>query len=318
MAKRQFSIGEALGEGFRLAKQRPLSVWVWGLIVLLPNLAPMALMIDPMLDLPLADMGGEADMAHNDAFLNLMVQSQLANALSTALQMIGWAVLGAAVYRAVLKPGVANRRPFALGFGMDELRVGVTYLALVVGAVVLMIGLLLVVAGVGVAMWPQLTETGQALAASGLMFVTLMVLLAAYARVCLIPPVCIARGDFTFEEGWRLGAGQTGKLALMTLATWLLTLVVALMAYAVLAAIGAAVWFGLGLSVSWPEDPASFREMIPEDPRVLWLFAVLMIPLTWVYGLTTVIGLAPYASAVKQLTPAHAADAPVSAEPSDS
>ena len=318
MAKRGFSISEALGEGFRVTGRRPLSVWVWGLITLLPSLVPMLLMFQPMMNLSLADMGDAAALEHDPALAAMMVQGQLANILSLVLQLVCYAVLGAAIYRAVLAPKSANRRPFALGFGMDEVRVGVIYLALFVGFMVMTIVLVLITVGVGVAAWPRLTEAGQAWTVAAMIFVTLAVLLAAYGRVCLMAPVSVARGDFSFEEGWRLGAGQTGKLALLTLVVWVLVLAVVLLAYAVVLAIGMAIWMGLGLSMAVPDNPASFRDLLPADPRVLWLLGALSLPVVWLYGLVTTIGMAPYASAVRQLILEPAVDAPASGDLSES
>lgn len=315
MAKRGFSIGQALGDGFAVAGRRPLSVWVWGGIMMIPSFAPTLLLIDPMMNLSLDPSG--AAWEDSDALTTFMIQSNLAHLLGLCLQVIAWAVLGAAVYRAVLRPASADRRPFALGLGMDEVRVGVSYLAVFVGAMVLVVVLLLLMAGIGVATWSRLTDAGQVGMIIAMTFATLLVLLLTYGRVCLIPAACVAQQNFSFEEGWRLGGGQTGKLALLTLLLWLVSIVVAVAAYLILVLAGIAFWMGLGLSMDWPRDPASFAELFPDDTRIWWLLGALSLPLIWAYGFLTALGLAPYASAVKQLTPAPAGDAPAPGGASD-
>ena len=322
MARRGFSISVALGEAFRTAGRRPLSVWVWGLIVLLPVVAQFAFVTGAMLDLPF-DTFAEAARSNDDdaieqSLIPLMMQMQMGDLLGLVIRVVGGAVLAAAVYRVILQPALAKRRPFALGLGMPELRVGMTYVVVVIGLVIGMMCVALLMAGIGLGAWPRLTEAGQAWLVALLVFVLLIALLAAYSRVCLIPPSCIADDDFAFETGWRRGKGQTGRLALMTLALWLICIVIMLAAYAVVGLIGWGVWAGLGLGGDWPQDPASLRDVVLHDPRILWLAGALMIPLTWVYGLQMLLNLAPYASAVRQLTPEPVADASVSGDESES
>lgn len=322
MARRSFSIGKALGDAFRLAARRPLSVWVWGLIVLLPVLAQFGIVTGALLDLPFDTFAEAVEADDEDAFTQalapLLVQMQLGDLLGLVTRVVGGAVLAAAVYRMILKPSVAARRPFGLGLGMPELRVGVTFVVTVIGMVIGAASLVLLLLGVGLGAWPRLTETGQGWMVAVLPAVLLLALVAAWACVCLIPPSCIIDEDFAFETGWRRARGHTGRLALMSVLLWLLVVVIILIAYAVLGLIGWGVWSGLGLGGGWPQDPGSLRDVLMHDPRILWLAAALMIPLTWVYGLQMVLALAPYASAVKQLTPEPAGDAPVSNDETES
>lgn len=322
MARRGFSISVALGDAFQTAGRRPLSVWVWGLIVLLPVVAQLGFLTGALLDLPLEIFAEAAESNDEDgipeSLVPLLVQMQLGDVLGLVIRVLGGAVLAAAVYRVILQPALAKRRLFGLGLGMPELRVGVTYVVIVIGLVIGMMCLILLMLGIGLGAWPRLTERGQGWMAAILPFVMLVLILAAYARVCLIPPSCIADEDFAFESGWRRGQGHTGRLALMTLVLWLICIVIMLAAYAVVGLIGWGVWAGLGLGGDWPQDPASLREVVLHDPRILWLAGALMIPLTWVYGLQMLLNLAPYASAVRQLTPEPVADAPVSGDESES
>lgn len=322
MAKRRFSIGEALGDAFRMAGRRPLSVWVWGLIILLPVLAQLGFLAGLLLDLPFDTFADAVEHDDEDAFAEsltpLLVQMQLGDLLGLMIRVVGGAMVGAAVYRAILKPGAAARRPFGLGLGMAELRVGVTYVVIIIGLVVVIGCLALLILGVGLGAWPRLSETGQGWMVAVLPALLLLLMLAAYARVSLIPPSCIADEDFAFETGWRRAAGNTGRLVLMTLLLWLLVMVITVAAYAVLGLIGWGVWTGLGLGGDWPRDPASLRDILLHDPRILWLGGALLVPLTWLYGLQMVLAQVPYASAVRQLTPEPSADTAVSGDASDS
>lgn len=302
MARRGFSIGEALGDGFRLAGRRPLSVFAWGLLMLIPALIPLLIVGPALMDLPWAELAADSGPSDSAAFNDYIVRSNVASLLSNALQLLVGGMLGAAVYRLVLDPARGRGRPFGLGLGMDELRVVVGYIALFVGVMVVMAALILIAVGVGLAFWPMLSEAGRVWAVFALIFVSLIALLVVYARVCLIPPAFVAMGDFEFGAGWRLGAGQTGRLILMTLVIWLLSIVIALMAYAVLAAVGFGLWTALGLGAALPQSPAEMIDFVSSNPRLAWL-GVLILPLSWVYGLLGVVSMAPYASAVRQLTP---------------
>lgn len=316
MAKTRFSMGEALGEGFRLASQRPLSVFVWGLLMLIPTFVPLAIVAPAMMDMPWAELAAEEGMAESAVFSDYLARSNLANLLSYLLQIVTWGLVGAAVYRLVLDQKRGRGLPFGLAFAMDELRIMVSFLAIFVGAMVFTVVVILLMVGIGLAVWPTLTDAGQAWAVAAMVFVSLAVLLAAYARVCLIPPACVAGGEFQFGEGWRLGKGQTGRLALMTIVIWLISMLIMLLAYAVIAIIGFGIWMGLGLSAAWPEDPASLADILPLDPRLGWL-GILILPFTWAYGLVAVVGLAPYASAVRQLTPQTGTSEPTPPTPNE-
>lgn len=305
MAKRGFSIGEALGDGFRLVGQRPLSVFVWGLLMLVPSLIPILILAPAFMNMPWAELTAGSGASDSAAFNDYILRSNLANLLSYALQLLVYGMLGAAVYRLVLDPARGRRRLFGLGLGMDELRVAVSYIALFVAVMAVMIALILVAVGAGLALWPVLSEGGRAMGVFVMMIASLLAILLIYARVCLIPPAFVAVQDFEFGVGWRLGAGQTWRLVGMTLAIWLLVIVIILAAYAVLAAVGFGLGMALGLSTVLPESPAELFDYVASNPQVAWL-SVLILPLCWVYGLTGVMGLAPYASAVRQLTPTDA------------
>lgn len=307
MAKRGFSIGEALGDGFRLAGRRPMSVFVWGLIVILPVFAQIGLLAGAFMNLPFEMFSEAAEQddpaALQAALMPAMMKAQLADLLGLLLRIIGGAAVAAAAYRVVLKPAEASRRPFGLGLGMAELQVGVTYLAVVIGLVILTIALMLVLSGIGFGAWGHLTDIGRGWLVAALTFVLMLGLLAAYSRVCLIPPTSVAEADFAFESGWKRGAGNTGKLALMSLAIWVLSMIVTLAGYVLIGLIGWGLWSALGLGGDWPHDPQSLRDVVMHDPRLLWLAGGLIAPLAWLYGFVMSLNLVPYASAVRQLTP---------------
>ena len=76
-----FSIGEAVGEGFGLIKRRPLSVFIWGLLTVLPAAAAMGFML-PMMEAFTGSMveaaaeGEAASGAMPDSMMASMMQMQ--------------------------------------------------------------------------------------------------------------------------------------------------------------------------------------------------------------------------------------------------
>lgn len=315
MANRRFSIGEALGEPFRLAGRRPFTIFVWGLLSLAPLLAVLPMMGEMWSPDFWTDMARDEGSLFDPATMQTFWKWQIVSQLSNLLQILVWVVVTAAVFRAVLRPGDAARRPFALGLGMDELRIAVVCLAVGVGLFAVVAATGLIGAGVVASVW-SMGEAVRGWAIGGLVVLVLFVLVVGFGRVSLMAPASVAERDFAFESGWRLARGQVVRVILLTLAVWILTMVIAVAAYAVVALIGWGVWMGLGLG--WPDSVEDARAMVMSDWR-LWLVAVVtVVPLLWLYGLLNALTAAPYASAVKQLTPAPAADAPVSGDATES
>lgn len=312
MARTRFSVGEALGAPFRLAAQRPVTVWVWGLIIVLPVLVQGGWLLVAGLDLPFDRFAEAADQddqeAIRDMILPLIIQLQLGDVLGLALRLVGGAAVGAAIYRAVLKPGEARRLPFALKLGMAEVQVGVTYVMVIIAVTMTFVLAAVIAGGLAMAIIGLLPEAAKFLLLFVPIFLLFLVFIGVYSRLSLIPPSCIADDDFALESGWRRGTGNSGRLALLTLAAMILGMVIVLIAYGLVLTAGWALWVGLDLGSGWPSSFANLRAVLMHDPRILWLAAGLILPIIWVYGLVTVLGLAPYASAVRQLSAQSGAD----------
>lgn len=315
MAKRRFSIGEALGEPFRLAARRPFTVFVWGLLSLAPLLAMLPMISEMWSPDFWTAMAQEQEAPFDPATMETFWKWQIVSQFSNLLQILVWVVVTAAVFRVVLRPGDAARRPFALGLGMDELRIAVVCLAVWVGLFAAVLAAALIGAGVVASVW-SMGEVARGWAIGGLIVLTLFVLLVGFGRASLMAPASVAERDFAFESGWRLAKGQVIRVIVLTLAVWILTMVIAVAAYAAVALIGWGLWMGLGLGL--PDSIEDFRAMVMTDWRLWLVTAVTAAPLLWLYGLLNALTAVPYASAVKQLTPAPDADAPVSGDATES
>lgn len=312
MAKKRFSIGEALSEPFRLATRRPFTVFIWGLL----SFAPVLLVLPMMGDIWFGDWAAMEDASLFDpATMQDFWRLQAFGQLSNLLQMVIWVVVTAAAFRVVLRPGDAARRPFALGLGMDELRVAVVCLAVFVGLITILVSVGLIGGGVVASVW-SMGAAARAWSIGGAIALFLLVTLIGIGRASLMAPASVAEEDFAFESGWRMARGQVVRIILLSLAIWITTLLVALAAYAVIGLLGWGLWMGLGLGR--PDGIDAVREMIMTDRRLWVVGAVLAVPLLWLYGLLTAITAAPYASAVRQLTPERAADGLDSSHASDS
>lgn len=314
MAKKRFSIGEALSEPFRLATRRPFTIFIWGLLSLAPALLVLPMIGDIWSGDWLARME-EGESAFDPTFMQDFWKWQVLSNLSNLLQMVVSVVVTAAVFRVVLRPGDAARRPFALGLGMDELRVAVVAMAVCIGLITFIFMLGLIGGGVVASIW-SMGVAARAWSIGGVIALVLLALLIGFGRVSLIAPASLAERDFAFESGWRMARGQVVRIILLSLAIWITSVLVALAAYAVIGLLGWALWMGLGLG--WPDGVDAARDMIMTDQRLWAAAGVIAIPLLWLAGLLTAITAAPYASAVKQLTPVAAADGLESPHASDS
>jgi len=78
-----FQIDEALADGFRLIRRRPVSVFAWGVVLTLPVLLSAIVMIDLLMTIGLEAMAENAD-ASPQALAAL--RGQLADAPSAQIQ----------------------------------------------------------------------------------------------------------------------------------------------------------------------------------------------------------------------------------------
>lgn len=311
----RFSIGTAIGDAFGLIRRRPFSVFVWGLLMVAPSAAALGLMLPMMGDMMgrMADAGRDA-VAHNAAFAEMM-QFQALSWLMNLVQLFVTVVVYTAVMRAVLRPRESGL--FSLRLGMDELRVAVVGIAVVVGMYIAMMVLLLVGFAIGFAVWGAGSPMNW-LVITGLIVTGLLAIWLGMARVGLIAPASVLYRSFAFPEGWRLASGQTGALFGMMLLALLLVVAIE----AVVSGIGLAIVMAAGVSggIDWAALQAHNVDVNPFEGLEAMLaanwpwFAVGAVVAAMVYGVALTLHIAPFASACRQL--AGIETPPVADEPS--
>lgn len=294
----RFSIGTAFGDAFNLVGRRPVSVFVWGLLVLLPSVASILVTL-PMMSEAIAS--SEAGMKPD---FGRMMQFQGVSGLMHIVQLLVMAVVYTAVMRAIVRP--REKGLFSLRLGMDELRVAVVGVAVFIGFYLAGVVLVLLGAAIGYAVW-QLDSPGNWIAIAALVVVLILGLWLMMARISLIAPASVLFRDFAFVQGWRLGRGQTWPLfGMMVLLGVIILLVEIAVAVGLLAAFGVgAAFINLENAEVWA-DPANWGDPTP------WLMAnwawcaVGGVVLSFIYGMIMTLGIAPFASACRQLADSSA------------
>lgn len=289
-----FSIGEALASGFRLTRRRPLRVWAWGIVSVAPSLLIGALMLRLFGSIALMDMASSEPSA---AFFGQVIQFQALSGLANILQMLIWVAVTAAIFRAVLFPERSVR--FAgLRVGMDEVRVAVVGLAMIVAfyAAAIVIGLIAFAIGAGLWFVSEVAAVALGLltaVAAG------VVVWGVVLRACLIMPSSIALDDFAFVQGWKLSKGQVLRLLGLSLAIIAVVLAIEL---ALLALIAVVLFLLAGINVF------SLAAMLDQGapPEVDWGVLIpwalaAFVPLSWLQGFLTTVMMAPYAEACRSL-----------------
>jgi hypothetical protein len=289
-----FSIGEALASGFRLTRRRPLRVWAWGMASVAPSLLFGALMLRLFGAIAMEDMASGEPSA---AFVGQMMQFQVWSGLANILQALIWVAVTAAIFRAVLFP--ERPAPFAgMKVGMDEVRIAVVALAMIIAfyAAAIVIGLLAFAIGAGLWFISEMVAVALGLLtalAAGLAVWALLL------RACLIMPASVALNDFAFVAGWKLAKGQVLRLLGLSLAIIAVVLAIEL---ALLGIVVVVLFLAAGINVF------SLAAMLDQGaPPVVdwgvlipWALAA-FVPLSWLQGFLTTVMMAPYAQAARSL-----------------
>lgn len=300
----RFSIGEAVGEGFGLIKRRPLSVFVWGLLTILPAAASMGVML-PMMEsisgsmIEVAAEGESASTGMPDGMMAHMMQLQGILAPLNALRFVLGVVVYTAIVRAVVRPRESSF--FSMRLSMDEVRVFVVSLALVIGVVVGMVLLSLLGVAVGAGLW-QVVGAAKGLVTAVLIIGCIIAGLLLGGRLSLIVPATVRFRTFAFAEGWNIGRGKSWSLVGVMLLLFLIIIGLEIVVGGIAAGVILAVLGGSGF------DPAVF--VAGENPfehlngaaRANWPWlAVGIVVGAMLYGILTAILTAPFASVVRQL-----------------
>ena len=297
----RFSIGTAISEAFGLIRRRPLATFVWGLLMLAPSVGSLALIL-PILGgmiTAIAVEGADPDQVQN-AMMGDMMQMQGLSALLNLGQLVVTVVVYTAVMRAVVRP--RETAFFSLRLGMDELRVAVVGLALVVGFYLLLLVVVLLGVGIGFATW-GLGEPYNWLTILALCLGLIPAIWLGAARVSLMVPASVVHRRLAFEEGWKLGRGQTCALFGMMLLVILIMLVV----QAVVVGIGSAVFMAAAGGMDWSRIIAAIEENPIGALTVLfnanWPWVTLAgLAVSVLYGVILTLSIAPFASACRQLS----------------
>lgn len=285
-----FDFSRALEAPFRLMR-RPLTLIGWGAVVWLPFVFVIPF-LGQFFPLPVDGVDVEVWMEQNlEGWLAAQIYSQLASWLQIFLSILvaAWAT------RVTLTP---RARGFAIG--MDELRYGLAVIVLWIAFFILLIALTLIGFAVGAALW-SLGDPARGLGISLYILAATVLVIWLALRTCLIAPMSMATGEFAVGAGWRAAGGRVWKLLGLVIIVALLAMVVTLFAYALIAGLGGAVFFGLGGRIDFSaESPAQVtRDWIP-------LFAAagaVLLPLLYLTGLGQAFSVAPLASAAADLAP---------------
>lgn len=294
-----FDIMEALGEPFRQAGRRPLATIVWGLVGLLPSVAGIALMFHMFG----GDMFIEDPDFESGADLAIFFQMQSWSMLVTLLEWLASIVVIVAVTRATF----AGRRKdgaFFMRVGADEFRVLIATIVIAIVAMLALIVLGLLCFGIGALIW-QLPELPRVLGLLVLGVAAFLLILLASGRAYLILPSCVWHHSLAFEQGWKLGRGQSwrlvGLMIMLLIVTLVMTLLILVVGLILLLIIGAMLG---GWDMPAMDDPESWVTNMFEQPLVWGVTAaVLLIPLAWVQGFFQLLGNAPFAHVVRELSP---------------
>lgn len=304
---RRFSIGTAIGDAFRLIRQRPLAVFVWGLLTVAPIVGGFALLIPAMgemvANMPPAgsDLSASPDPFDGQAFAHAM-QFQMASMLMNIGQLLVMVVVYTAIMRAILRPG--ETRAFSLRVGMDELRVAVVGLAIGVGLYVAMIVVVLFAVALGVALGLGMSAADSVVAVAVLGVFAIVVGIAflwAMARVSLMAPASVLYREFAFVQGWKLASGRGWPLFGMMLLICLIIILIE----TVVAMIGIGLFLGFAVAgVGWSEMATAAQAVAGAEAwfAANWYWVIMgALALALLYGVILTLGIAPYASACRQL-----------------
>ncbi len=307
--RRGFSIGDAVAAPFRLAFGKPLSTLAWGLVLLIPSVVAIAAFA-PLLSQALetgdaavlAGEGGPGDFESFGRYMEFQAWSGLSNILGLLATLI--------VTTAVIRAATARRRGDGaafLRFGRDEFHVAVIGIAIIVGTVIAWILIGGLVLGFGVAAGVSGGEmTWSALTAVGIACVGLLVTLVLWGRLSLIAPAAVILKTLAFDEGWKAGRGQTGKLFLLMLTLFAVTILIGMVVFVLILIAVVALGAGMAHMGDWETiDDAAVEAWILaqlENPWPMLGIGALLLPvLAWISGFSQALWTAPFAVAAEGL-----------------
>lgn len=301
----RFSIGEAVGEGFGLIKRRPLSVFVWGLLTILPAAAAMGVMLPAMEGFTgaMVEAAAEGDTASTgmpDAMMTNMMQMQAVMAPLNALRFVLGVVVYTAIVRAVVRP--RENSFFSLRLSMDEVRVFVVSLALIIGIVVGAVLVSLLGVAVGAALW-QFVGAARGLVVAALVIGGILGALLLGGRLSLLVPATVRYRTFAFAEGWKLGKGRSWSLVGVMLVLFLIIIGLEMVIGGIVAGAMFAFMGHSGFDITSLENGGNPFAGMSDVARANWPWLAVAVAVGgMLYGMLTAILTAPFASVVRQLS----------------
>ena len=289
----QYDIGKVFQDSFAVIKARPWWVLAWGaLLIVLPTI--------PVIPMFVWMANNFEVLADNPEAMNEMIGLNLLANLSSVLQLLLMVPIIAAVARLVLGKGIG--RIVGLRASMDELWVFVTYIAIVLGFFIaaMIIALIAVFAGliVGYASGIEAAGVGTGIVIG---LVAILPMIWVGVRLSLLIPASIDLNTFALVPAWKaskghfwplLGTAFLSMLIMMAISiVWMIALFLIIL---VLGFVGGAA----GL-VAFNEDPSQWNWV-----ALIVVGVVLMaVPTFFMQGLNTVLTIAPFTSAWRQLRP---------------
>lgn len=282
-----FSAVDAAFSGFRIARERPMLVVVWAIMMGLVSLG-MALVTVLTLGPTLVEIQALGQAAEADAQASLRLLGQMAPifAITLPLSLLYYAIFQAASYRAVLRPGAGAMAYLRLG-GDEVRQILVLIIQWAAAFGVYVVGVFAVVTLVALA---SVADQGALAAAAGILggLGLIGALVFLFVRFSLAGPQTFAQGRVNIFGSWRLTRGRFWPIlgahllaAIMGIIVWILVMAIATAAVAL---------FGGGLSAVgqiWSPDTSSLEAYFTPARLIFVLFSG---PLA---ALTTLIFYAP-------------------------
>jgi hypothetical protein len=295
------NFGEAFTEGFRQIGRRPHEVAAWGFVyflcAFLPSLLLMAWMLPDMAD---AFRSAATNPAPSPQMMASMIKMQALQPLMLLGSLVGYSLVYAAIFRAVLRP--EEKGFLHLRLSSSEAWLGLVMVVQYVCTVLVMTCLMMV----GVAFWIPAIIAGihhnfsgwEVLPGLLAMLAAFVVLLWLVVRFSMALPMTFATGHFKLFESWTLTRGHSLTLFALALALGVMVVVVMLVLELIL---GAAVIAAFGLHVD------AVKTLFSQPPQTIMqtlapMFLVVGAILSVFGGFAMTIVAAPWARVYEQLT----------------
>ena len=303
------AISDAVGAGFKLIGQRPVSVFIWGLFTIVFGVLPALGMISSMMG-PMMEMAQQARL-HPDApptpesFQHTYMHMMFMNPLVRLLSMVVKTMVIAAVFRAVLEP---NRKAFAyLRVSMQEvwiLLVQIVEIILIfVGAIAAVIVCGLIIAAVG----HFASHVAAGIVGVVLGIVGVIGLFWVLLRLSMATPMSFEESSFRLFESWKLTRGHAFSLLLLAILLFIVLILLEMAAFAVIG-LPMMMFVGPHLAANHMATQEAMLAFMKQPPQVILqtvgpVVVICALIGSFVIGAVSAIFYAPWAAAYRMLRP---------------